>query len=165
MQTTHIEVAVKDGMRAGRDAYLAKLESSGLPAVRAKISEFKGRKGFARYCSQFGADVDAAKASPERTSRARTQRVEAAQNGAESEVQKLERMLREAKEREATASAPTTRTSPTGPQIKLIERIAHRKGDSVEVTVKLNGKTMTFEQGSAYIDAGLAAGVIKFRNK
>jgi hypothetical protein len=58
----HIEVAVKDGMRAGLNAYMGSLAASGLDNVRARYDELldmSGRKRFDWYCAQFGADVTA----------------------------------------------------------------------------------------------------------
>lgn len=69
---THIAIAASEGMKAGFNAYTSKLQASGLPEVRKAAKEFKGRKGFALYCTRFGADVDAAKGALTRTTRTHT---------------------------------------------------------------------------------------------
>lgn len=57
MAKHHITTAATLGMRAGRDEYVAKCATSGLPQVRAAASKYSGRKGFARYCDDFGPAV------------------------------------------------------------------------------------------------------------
>lgn len=69
---THIAIAASEGMKAGFNAYTSKLQASGLPEVRKAAKEFKGRKGFALYCTRFGADVDAAKGTFTRSTRTHT---------------------------------------------------------------------------------------------
>lgn len=69
---SHVAVAASEGMKAGFNAYTRKLKASGLPEVRAKASEFRGRAGFKLYCATFGADVDAAKGALTRTPRTHT---------------------------------------------------------------------------------------------
>lgn len=69
---THIAIAASEGMKAGHKAYTRKLRASGLPEVRAAADQFKGRRGFALYCTRFGADVDAAKGQLTRPTRTYT---------------------------------------------------------------------------------------------
>jgi hypothetical protein len=69
MAKLHVTIAATDGMRAGRDAYVAKCASSGLPQVRAAGKKYSGRKGFALYCRDFGPAVTRAQGAPTRTSR------------------------------------------------------------------------------------------------
>lgn len=65
---SHIEVAATQGMNAGRQAYVERCSRSGLPTVQAAAKLYKGRRGLARYCAKFGADVDAITGALTRTS-------------------------------------------------------------------------------------------------
>jgi hypothetical protein len=69
MAKHHIITAATLGPRAGRDEYVAKCRTSGLPAVRAAGEKYAGRKGFARYCNDFAAAITKAQGGSTRVSR------------------------------------------------------------------------------------------------
>lgn len=63
----HIRTAASEGMKAGLNAYMASCAASGLPEVQARYDELlslNAKQRFNRYCTLFGAQVDAAKSTP-----------------------------------------------------------------------------------------------------
>ncbi|MDE2098600.1 MAG: hypothetical protein KGL39_15205 [Patescibacteria group bacterium] len=121
MVISHLEVAARDGMKAGFNTYMEQLQRSGLPQVRAKLAELLAlpkRERFARYCATVGPDVTAMQ----------TQRTFSAHNPGQgttitlpTEWQTIEsplaKQIAEARERlakleaQAKAQAPKPRTS------------------------------------------------------
>jgi hypothetical protein len=156
----HIKTAAQSGMRSGLNAYMASCAASGLPEVQERYGELLDMSGKARfqwYCAKFGPDVDAIKgARPSVRERVRNA-VAPATRTIDDEIAQAEARLKALKEQAKAKpeQATVTRNAPTGPQIKLIERIARKKGDTVEVTVTLNGRKLSFEQGTRYIDANI----------
>jgi hypothetical protein len=106
----HIVIASTEGMRAGRDAYVAQCSKSGLTQVRAAAKKYSGRKGFARYCEDFGPAVTRAQGNAPTRTHSRTSipaRVEVETNPLEAQLASLRAQLALL---EAQASAPVVAT-------------------------------------------------------
>lgn len=121
MAKHHIITAATLGPRAGRDEYVAKCRTSGLPAVRAAGEKYAGRKGFARYCKDFANAITKAQGgavAPARTSRTTIPaQPEVESNPLVAEIAALRAQLALL---ETQASAPVVATPKAAPKPKTV---------------------------------------------